>query len=141
MTGQMKLLDVPKMAPSREELSQREIEYVKAQHGIWTHKSGAFKRGEHPWTALLLATGPCGADIPYSAQMQRMTPMEMIAGYCRVLDEHGLLTTGETEREAMEELMSNCHLIWPKDRRAKNISVARSFLMKEIRLREFPKRD
>jgi len=136
---QAMLLDVPKMAPSRFELAQREIDAAKVIHGIWTNKCEFIRREDEPWTALLLPTGPCGADIPYGEFMREMeSPEEMIAGYCRILEECGCLRNGKTEREAMDRIMERLKLTWPADRRAARMRVAKSFLSKEIPIRQFP---
>lgn len=90
------LLDVPKDSPTRKE----RIEDFKKRHGIWTYH--CYTPPEAPWDAMLV---PKAAESLKGYGVKPTDePMEMIAGYCRLLDEWNLLVSGKTEREAIRTL-------------------------------------
>lgn len=100
------LIDVPKDSPTRKE----RFSDFKAEHWIWTHKTNGM---DYPWTALAYAHGLemlKGYDL---TEDQRNDPILLIAGYCRLLDEAGLLVTGNTERAAVRELCGNLKITCP----------------------------
>lgn len=103
---QEQLFDIPKDRASQKELLHR---FCKA-NGIWTHTITRAKASKDfpAWTALLLPSNPHGIELPYV--QDETEPMEIIAGYCRVLDESGMLVEGETEREAVEILCRNLNI-------------------------------
>lgn len=92
------LFNLPKMGPTKRE----KIEQFKKQHGIWTHKSGVPRKND-PWCALL---SPKTIEVlfRYGDVTKDTHPVEIIAGYCRLLDESGLLVCGMTEVEAIRTL-------------------------------------
>lgn len=93
------LLDVPKTHMSRHD----KLVAFKERNGIWTWHCKEMRREDHPWEAMLehrarqRLAGYLNDDEPDD-------PISLIAGYCRLLDEWGLLMTGETEREAIRTL-------------------------------------
>lgn len=90
------LFDVPKDSPSRK----KKLQAFKDTHGIWTHHASGL---EEPWTAVWV-TGARDALSDYGPEVATMLPIELIAGYCRLLEECSLLTDGQTERAAIEVL-------------------------------------
>jgi hypothetical protein len=91
------LIDVPQDRPSRKE----KLEMFKEDHSIWTHGSPKFT-GDDRWCALLVNVARTRL-AGYGLTLEK-TPMEMISGYCRLLDEADLLVTGKTERAAVKTL-------------------------------------
>lgn len=90
------LFDVPKDSPSRRD----RLSAFKAKHGIWTHRSSSVPA---PWTAVWVI-GARKALGDYGPEVATMTGMELIASYCRLLEEGDLMTDGRTEFEAIELL-------------------------------------
>lgn len=91
------LIDVPKDSPSKRE----RLEAFKKLHGIWTHNAG-YEPKDEPWSALALNQSAVALN-GYGVKPAD-SPLDIIAGYCRLLDEWNLLVTGETEREAIRTL-------------------------------------
>lgn len=101
------LIDVPKDSKSRHE----RLREFKVEHWIWTHKGNS---EDYPWSALAYADALkalSGYGLPESV---RNDPMQVIAGYCRLLDDCGLLVIGETERDAVWKLCRNVGLEFPR---------------------------
>jgi hypothetical protein len=102
------LLDVPPTHPTRHEILQA----FKTRQGVWTHNAHFRDRKEHPWSALLvprarkMLAGYIGGGDPDD-------PVSLIAGYCRLLDEAGLLVTGETELDAVQRLCAANEIVPP----------------------------
>jgi len=92
------LFDVPKDRPTAKE----RMEAFKAKHGIWTYHSPHMKRKEMPWEALWL-TKAIEVLAGYGVKATDH-PVEIIAGYSRLLDEMNLLIEGQTESTAVERL-------------------------------------
>jgi hypothetical protein len=92
------LLDVPPTHPTRQEILQA----FKTRQGVWTYCGKGMKREEHPWEALLVPSGGEPDD-----------PVSLIAGYCRLLEEAGLLVTGETELDAVQRLCAANEIVPP----------------------------
>lgn len=91
------LLDVPKDSPTRKE----RIEAFKKKHGIWTYYVAGQPK-ECPWDAMLV---PKAVEALAGYGVKPDThPIELISGYCRLLDEWNLLVSGKTEREAIRTL-------------------------------------
>jgi hypothetical protein len=93
------LFDVPKTHPSRID----RVNAFKKKHDIFTHYAGrSFGKENEPWDALWvtgarkLLKGYTGSGV--------VIPEELIANWCRLLDEASLLLTGKTERDAIREL-------------------------------------
>lgn len=87
------LFDVPKDRPTQKE----RLEAFVKQHRIFTYGNKA-----HGWDAMLIEQAR-----QFLAEYRGKTeghPIEMISGYCRLLEEANMLVTGKTEREAIEEL-------------------------------------
>ncbi len=98
------LFDVPKDRPTRKE----RIQEFKAENWIWTHKAEMM---EDRWSALAYAhslEALKGYDLT-----GKLEPEFLIAGYCRLLDEAGLLVTGKTEMEAIRTLCRNLNINCP----------------------------
>jgi hypothetical protein len=104
MSNQELLFDVP---PDTKSLKWKLNEF-KAKNGVWTHCAPPEIEGR--WTALLMPGNPHINPIPYQDAFKTFEPMDIIAGYCRVLDDAGFLVTGETEREAIENLCRNLNI-------------------------------
>lgn len=103
MKDQMTLLDVPKDSPSHEE----RLEAFKKRIGIWTHSGPGESSREFPkWTALLLPTDGEGKErySDHRPYCKSDDPFELIAGYCRILQESERMEYGHTEREAIQNL-------------------------------------
>jgi hypothetical protein len=100
------LFDVPKDAPSHEQRLKAFCEREK----IYTHHTPRMTREEHPWQAMLLPGNYRGIKIPYQESFKSDEPVEIIAGYCRILEESGFLATGATKREAVERLCLNLRI-------------------------------
>jgi hypothetical protein len=102
------LLDVPPTHPTRQEILQA----FKTRQGVWTYCGKGMKREEHPWEALLvprarkMLAGYIGGGEPDD-------PVSLIAGYCRLLEEAGLLVTGETELDAVQRLCAANEIVPP----------------------------
>lgn len=97
-----RLFEVPPTAPTKA----AKLKAFKEQHGIWTHRA-PMQREDHPWSAML-----------FTAAKERMgvqikDPYEMIAGYCQLLDDIGLLVTGTSERDAIRRLCAVNDILFP----------------------------
>lgn len=96
------LFNVPKDAPSHKE----RLDAFKVKIGIWTHNLED-DHSDSKWMAMLLPKSGNGAEN-YSDHRCYCDgsddPFEIIAGYCRIMDETGRTANGETEREAVERL-------------------------------------
>lgn len=86
------LFDVPKGLTQKNRL-----ESFVSKHRIFTYGSRA-----HGWDAMLIEQAR-QLLFEYRGKTEGH-PIEMISGYCRLLEESNLLVTGKTEREAIEEL-------------------------------------
>lgn len=80
-----------------------EVAELKAQYGIFTHLC----RGGGEWLALSMPEC-CAALSEYGlTEEERTNGVALMAGYCRLLDEAGLVEEGHrTEREAVTSLVS-----------------------------------
>lgn len=87
------LFDVPKDRPTRKQ----RLEAFKEQHEIFTY--GNKNAG---WDAMLVSKAR-ESLLGYDG-VAVASPIELIMDYCRLLEESQLLISGETEREAIEEL-------------------------------------
>jgi hypothetical protein len=92
------LLDVPKTHMSRHE----RVVAFKERNGIWTYRSD-LRREDDPWCAMLEHRAR-KALAGYLKHDEADDPIALIAGYCRLLEECGLLVTGVSEREAIRRL-------------------------------------
>lgn len=93
-----KLFDIPPSAPSKA----AKIKAFKERHGIWTHNASHLPVEDERWSAMLIATAR-KRMAGYGATPT--TPgEEMIASYCRLLDEMNLLVTGKGEISAIRTL-------------------------------------
>lgn len=95
------LFDVPKDSPSRRD----RLQAFKVKHGIWTHS--ASRSSGVGIAAQWIAVWVIGARKfleGYGPEVATMTGMELIASYCRLLEEGDLMTEGRTEFEAIELL-------------------------------------
>lgn len=105
MGAERMLIDVPRTPRNRK----ADIAEFKRANHIWTYSSGPAFEHCGKWTALLLPGNP-HSELPYGEDMDPKEPMEIIAGYCRVLEEAGFLVDGPTEREAIRALCGNLQI-------------------------------
>lgn len=94
------LLDVPKDSPTKRE----RIAAFKKQHGIWTHVDKENKIGGHAWDAMAFDKSVEALSGYNLTEGEKREPVLLIAGYCRLLEEAGLLVTGNTEIDAIRTL-------------------------------------
>jgi hypothetical protein len=103
--SQLPLLEVPKDAPSHKAL----IAAFKQRVGIWTHSAhGESSPGWPKWMAMLMPTDGAGKErySDHRHYCKSDEPLEIIAGYCRIMDESGRTGYGHTEKESIRELCS-----------------------------------
>lgn len=101
------LFNVPKDRPTRKE----RIEAFKREHGIWTYGDKKNRVGDHAWDAMSV-TLACERLSGYDLSEEvRKEPIMLIAGYCRLLEEMGILVTGQTEVEAIRVLCVNIGIV------------------------------
>lgn len=96
------LFDQPKDHPSTREQIRARTEALKAQHHIFTQ--GCIYEGtRRDWMAFpfeLCKEVLAGYNLTKDEQTN---PMDLFAGYCRLMEESGLCVSGHpTEREAVE---------------------------------------
>lgn len=102
---QLSLLEVPKDSPGRND----NIRAFKKKVGIWTHSSGEESTTEYPkWMAMLMPVDGDGMKRydDHRAYCKSDEPNEIIAGYCRILQDSGRIDYGHTERDAIKNLCS-----------------------------------
>jgi hypothetical protein len=95
MKPQLDLFNVPKMGPTRRE----KLDAFKKEHDIAVVGSNKYQ-----WSALLMTHARKrlkGYGVKKSADA-----WDLIAGYCRLLEETNLIITGPSEIGAIREL---CH--------------------------------
>lgn len=94
------LFNVPKDRPSRKE----RIKAFKQLHGIETHYAGkGWGKENHPWSACLM---PAARTFGYGVT-ETSDLFDVVSKVARLLEEAGVLVTGETEREAIRTLCEN----------------------------------
>lgn len=84
-----------------------DVKAFKSKIGIWTHSGPGESTREFPKRmALLMPTDGDGVErySDHRAYCKSDDPFEMIAGYCRILEETERATFGHTEREAIRNL-------------------------------------
>lgn len=92
----MTLLDVPQDRPSKRQQHAAEVAELKAKHGIVTHLC----RGGGEWLAV--CPKECGKVL---GTPEDITLFDLISGYCRLLDEAGLVEENHpTEHAAVTAL-------------------------------------
>lgn len=91
------LLTVPKAGLTKRE----KLTAFKKLHKIQTHRASQMRREEHPWSALLMSPA---LQLASDYGSDAATMPELVAEFCRLLDEQRLLVNGPTEREAVREL-------------------------------------
>lgn len=95
--------DLPVPGLKRQRANHRaEVEALKKEHGIFTHLC----RGGGDWLALSMPEC-CSALSGYNlTEIERTDGVALMAGYCRLLDEAGLVEEGhKTERAAVAALV------------------------------------
>lgn len=97
------LLEVPKDAPSRKD----RLKSFCAENGIWTYSCGPEFEDWNKWNAMLMPGNKSDIRVPYQDCFKSNDPMEIIAGYCRVLEETGFLVEGKTEWQTVQLLCAN----------------------------------
>lgn len=93
------LFEVPKTHPGRVD----RLKALKKRQGIWTWHCKEFRREDHPWEALLVPRARRRL-AGYSGTAESDAPEDLIMNYCRLLEEAGLLVSGETELQAVRAL-------------------------------------
>jgi hypothetical protein len=98
------LLDVER---DKTRTRKADITQFKNMVGIWTNSSGGESTRDFPkWMALLLPKDGSGQErySDHRPYCKSDDPYELIAGYCRILEETERATFGHTEREAIQNL-------------------------------------
>lgn len=87
------LFEQPKDHASLREVRAAEVERLKSEHGIWTHC--VLDDGRN-WLAV--AVKQCHEALAgYDLTKDELThPIELYAGYCRLIEEAGLSTDGHS---------------------------------------------
>jgi len=86
--------------PSVAEQRRRQVQAWKEQYRIFTHK------GPDDWMALSMDEC-CDALKGYDlTEAEKTDGVALMAGYCRLIDEAGMIRFGETEYEACESLVA-----------------------------------
>lgn len=89
--------------PSLAERRRRQVKAWKEQYRLYTHK------GPDDWMSLSM-NECCELLKGYSlTDAQKTDGAELMAGYCRLIDEAGLVHFGETEHEACQALVKRFH--------------------------------
>lgn len=102
------LLDVPKTHPSRAD----KLRAFKTRQGIWTWHTPDMSIKDHPWAALLVPRARRRlAGEPKLALCD--DPDELVWHFSYLLDANGLLTTGETELDAIRTLCAENNILCP----------------------------
>lgn len=91
---QQTLFDIPKDRPS---LAAKIVAF-KREHDIWTVRAAHLAKEEGRWTAF---------KAPDYIEDKKAPPMEIIAGYCRLLEESGHLVDDMGELTAIRQLCAN----------------------------------
>ncbi len=110
--NQPNLFDVPKDSPSHQE----RLDALKTKIGIWTHETPGETSREFPkWMAMLMPVDGDGVErySDHRSYCDSDEPMEIIAGYCRIMDETGRCQYGHTELEAVRTLCDRFKLPCP----------------------------
>lgn len=95
---QPRLIEVPVTAPTKA----AKIKAFKELHGIWTHCARHLAVEDERWTAMLL-TEARERMAGYGATANT-PPEDMVASFCRLLDEADLMVTGTGEITAIRRL-------------------------------------
>jgi hypothetical protein len=82
------------------------LKAIKA-HDIQTHHAPHVK--ESPWLAIPMNEARRQLAIHKPTEQETAGVAEIMAGYCRVLEEAGLLFLGTTEREAQDAALAECY--------------------------------
>lgn len=109
MSDQLNLLEVPKDRPSYEETARAKINEFKLRVGIWTHNAPGKSTREYPkWMAMLLPANGAGTEnySDHKPYCKSDDPLDIMAGYCRIMDDTGRIEYGHTEKEAIQNLCS-----------------------------------
>lgn len=97
---QLMLLDVPKGHPSHQE----RLDDFKRRHGIETHKGPV----DPPWLACHMPTARTfGHGVTKDSDL-----FDCMAKVCRLLDEAGVISEADTEREAVEQVCANMGIVF-----------------------------
>lgn len=95
------LLDVPR-TKSRRDIRREEVAALKQEHGIFTHNC----RGAGEWLALSMPECIKALEGYNLTEEERTCGAALLAGYCRLLDEAGLIEEyHKTEYEAVTALV------------------------------------
>lgn len=97
---QLRLMDVPKDSPTHRE----RLDAIKREFGIETHDSEW--TGEMRWLAAHM---PSCRKLGYGVT-ETSDLFDCVSKVCRLMDESGCCDYGETEREAIRQLIKNLDL-------------------------------
>jgi hypothetical protein len=108
MTKQLMMLDVLDVPKSTVQSRKARLAKLKKRFGIWTHNVGGESTVEFPkWMAMLLPKDGRGNER-YSDHRVYCNgsdePMDIMMGYCRIMEEAGRIQYGHTEEEAVRNL-------------------------------------
>lgn len=79
-----------------------ETDALKEKHGIWTH---CMNYGERDWLAISIPASHEMLEGYDLTEEEKIDPVMLMAGYCRLIEECGLLSEGhKTEYEAVKAL-------------------------------------
>jgi hypothetical protein len=93
MKPQLDLFKAAKTGPTKRE----KIDAFKREHSIWTYGSNKFQ-----WDAILV--GKSRELLKEYGVTDQTDPFELIASYCRLIEEADLMATGASEIGAIREL-------------------------------------
>jgi len=106
MSNQPLLLEVPRDHPPRPS-DKSQLKVFKQKHGIWTHNCpGESTRAFPKWMAMLLPFDGDGKErySDHRSYCKSDDPFEIIAGYCRIMEESERCMWGHTEKDAVKNL-------------------------------------
>lgn len=86
-------------SPSTAELHRRSVAEWKRRHRLFTHK------GPDDWMALSMDECCLLLEGYQLTDTEKTDGVALMAGYCRLLDEAGLIHFGNTEWEACADLI------------------------------------
>lgn len=93
--------------PSRVSQVKAALETWKKENGVFTHRANHM---EHPWSALAFEKAKEVLSGYELSDEEKTYPGSLIAGYCRLLDDSGLLVCAGTELKACRALAESAKL-------------------------------
>lgn len=107
--GNDPMVEHPRMKDTLFELpppNKTRLQALKETHGIETHHADLLPK-DHPWSACHM---PSARELAAGYDETVADIGEAAAKFCRLLDEQGLLVTGETEADAVITLCRNLNI-------------------------------